>query len=124
MQMYLYITPAETAQAADRSRGRNRLGLEQLPQQLRSGGRLRDTVRLVVVVEEGVRLLALSRQLAQRPDPFAQLLVGVRPVEALRGAAAALVPRPGVSPVEAHVGERRGRGDDRGRDILRVGLRR
>src|SRR3954451_561156 len=100
MQMYLYITPAETRQPADGSRRRNRLGLEQLPQQLRTRGRLRHAVRLVVVVEEGVRLLALPRQLAQRLDPLGQLLLGVRPVEAVPGPAAALVPRPGVPAVE------------------------
>src|SRR5829696_7853296 len=38
--------------------------------------------------------------------------------------AAAPVPRPGVPPVEADVGDRRGRGDERWRDVLRVDLRR
>ena len=59
-------------------------------------------------------------QLAQRPDPLPQLLVGVQVVEAFRRATAALVPRVCVASVETHVGRRRRECEDGRRDILRA----
>src|SRR5436190_12031153 len=89
---------------------RDPVHVEEPAELLRVGRRLRDAaervvgiLRRCVVVEEGVGLLGLARELAQRPDPLLELLVGVEVVEALGRRAAALVPGPEVATVEADV---------------------
>ena len=86
----------------------NLLRLQQTLQLLRVRRRLRHastaTVRARgVVVEERVGLLGLLRELAQRRNPLAQLLVRVEIVEPVRRGAATLVPRPRVAAVKADV---------------------
>jgi hypothetical protein len=71
-----------------------------------------------------VRLFCDVRELAQRLDPLAQLALAVEVVEALRGRSASRVPRPRVAPVEADVCDRRGRRDERRRNVRGVRLRR
>jgi len=72
---------------------------------------------VAVVVEERVDLVRLLGEAARRPDPLGQLLVGVQPVEAVGGAAAADVPGLRVTAVEANHGDgMRCRGDP-GRDV-------
>ena len=56
-------------------------------------------------------------------DPFAQLVLRVEVVEAVRGRSAARVPRRRVAAVEADVRDRRRRGDERRGHVPRVDLR-
>ena len=79
-------------------------------------------ILLIVVVEVGVRLFRLVRQLAEIWHPFAELRLGVEMVEALRGRAAADVPGAGVAAVEPDVGDRRRDGDQRVGDVRGGGL--
>src|SRR4029453_1678890 len=69
-------------------------------------------------VEERVRLLRLAGELAERLDPFAALFLGIEVVEALRGAAAALVPSLPAAPREADVQGRARQRQHRGYEVL------
>src|SRR5262249_51030002 len=113
----------ETLRAA---RCADRVDVEQAPELPRIRRRLRDAphrvvgiLRRRVVVEEGVRVLGLPRELAQRLDPLGELVVGVEVVEALGRRAVALIPRAEVAAVEADIRGRRGRSNDRRDEVLR-----
>ena len=79
---------------------------------------------VAVVVEERVDLVGLLGEALRRADPLRELLVGVEPVEAVGGAAAADVPGLGVAAVEADHRDRVRRGRDARRDVRGAGERR
>src|SRR5829696_2451851 len=75
-----------------------------------------------VVVEERKSLFRFACNRAQRARPFAELALGVKVVKSLGCALSADVPGRGVASVEADVCRRARQGDDRGHEVLRLGL--
>src|SRR5205085_5218386 len=103
--------PVHVEEPAQLPRVRRRLG--------DASERVLGILRRGVVVEEGVRLLALPRELPQRPHPLAELPARVAVVETLGRRAAALVPGREIAAVEADVRGGGRRGDDGRHEVLR-----